>query len=194
MDPLQFSLFFVALLVGYALVHLRLVRFEEHLSKLGGIRGLDDRLRALDDRLRVLAESLDKQRGDLRIDRVEGQLERLHEDLLDLREATTQVRSAVAEIPAPVVQAAPVQPIVEIPRPSADTVATRLLAQIQTRLHDLGYREVRVLNDVSGARLEDDVEVQVECERGSMPIKGRVLLRNGAVRDIALQSVVQMFP
>lgn len=194
MDPLQFSLFFVALLVGYALVHLRLVRFEDHLSKLAGIRGLDDRLRALDDRLRVLAESLDKPRADVRFDRVEGQLERLHEDLLDLREATTQVRSAVAEIPAPVVQAAPVQPVVEIPRPPADTVATRLLAQIQTRLHDLGYREVRVLNDVSGARLEDDVEVQVECERGSMPIKGRVLLRNGAVRDVALQSVVQMFP
>ena len=28
MDTLQFSLFFAALLIGYALVHLRLVRFE----------------------------------------------------------------------------------------------------------------------------------------------------------------------
>ena len=54
MTPLQFTLFFVALLVGYVLVHLRLVRFEEHLQKLAGIRGLDDRLRQLDERLHYL--------------------------------------------------------------------------------------------------------------------------------------------
>src|SRR5690349_475803 len=97
MDALQFTLFFVALLVGYVLVHLRLVRFEEHLQKLAGIRGLDDRLRALDDRLAQLGESFEK----VRLERVEGQLQRLHEDLEMLREATAEMRHAVVEIPAP---------------------------------------------------------------------------------------------
>ena len=53
MSALQFTLFFVALLVGYVLVHLRLVRFEEHLRKLAGIRGLDERL-AQADRVLVM--------------------------------------------------------------------------------------------------------------------------------------------
>ena len=42
--------------------------------------------------------------------------------------------------------------------------------------------------------LEGDVEVQVECERRHMPQKGRVLLRNGSLRDVALQTVATMFP
>ena len=39
-----------------------------------------------------------------------------------------------------------------------------------------------------------DAELQVECWRGGMPSKGRVLVRNGAVRDVAVQTVTQMFP
>ena len=55
MDSLQFSLFFAALLVGYLLVHLRMIRFEEHLQKLACIRSLDDRLRSLADSVKQMA-------------------------------------------------------------------------------------------------------------------------------------------
>ena len=39
MTPLQFSLFFAAILVAYFLVHLRLIRFEAHLKEISGLRG-----------------------------------------------------------------------------------------------------------------------------------------------------------
>jgi len=187
MDVLQFSLFFVALVVGYVLVHLRLVRFEEHLQKLAGIRGLDDRLRQLDDRLRQLAESFDK----LRVDRIEGQLERLHDDLEDLRDATTDVRQAVVQIPAPV------PAIISAPATDAtpvDWMPARLQSLVEGRLLQLGYHDVTMLTDLASVDLSRDIELQVECLRGGMPVKGRVLVRNGSVRDVALHTVTQMFP
>lgn len=190
MDALQFALFFVALLVGYALVHLRLVRFEEHLQKLAGIRGLDDRLRALDDRLRLLTEVVEK----VRFDRVEHQLERLHVDLEDLRETTGSVRQAVVEIPAPVVARASGDPAVE-PAPVPTIPARqRIIDAVETRLLQLGYRDVRILGEIDGIGRDGEVELQVECERGNMPAKGRVLLRNGSVRDVSIHSVANMFP
>lgn len=185
MDAMQFSLFFVALLVGYVLVHLRLMRFEEHLQKLGGIRGLDDRLRQLDDRLRQLAESFDK----LRVDRIEGQLERLHDDLEDLRDATNHVQHAVVQIPPLAQQAA--APAGEV---LAESLPTRLVALVENRLLQQGYHDVNLLTDLANVDLTRDVELQIECWRGGMPVKGRVLVRNGSVRDVALQTVVQMFP
>lgn len=184
MDLLQFSLFFVALVVGYVLVHLRLVRFEEHLQKLAGIRNLDDRLVQIDDRLRVLVETIDR----MRFDRLEGQLERLHEDLEDLREATTDVQHAVVQIPPPATTAP-----LAAERASA-TPQARIVALVEARLLAMGYHDIDVLTDLAGVDLQRDLEVQVECWRGGMPIKGRVMLRNGSVRDVALQSVAQMFP
>jgi hypothetical protein len=188
MDALQFSLFFTAILVGYVLVHLRMVRLEEHLQKLAGIRSLDDRLRGLDERLKLLAESFDK----VRLDRVEQHLGRLHEDLEDLREATVDVRHAVVEIPAPtIVQSTSDAPVV---LPVIESAGQRVRSLIETRLLQLGYNDVRLLSDLVGIDLDHDLEVMVEAERGNMPVKGRVLVRNGSVRDVALQSVVQMFP
>ena len=57
-----------------------------------------------------------------------------------------------------------------------------------------GYSNLRILTDLRGVTFDGDVEVQVECERKGMPQKGRVLLRNGAVRDVALQTAAPMFP
>ncbi len=184
----EFALFFVALLVGYVLVHVRLARFEEHLQKLAGIRGLDDRLRALDDRLAKLAESFDK----IRLDRVESHLDRLHDDLEDLREATGDVQHAVVQIPAPVVQATPEPVVVE--RSPMESPTQRFLALVEKRLLELGYHDIDVLTDLGRLDLDRDVEVVVEAQRGGMPVKGRVQVRNGSVRDVALQSVVTMFP
>lgn len=180
MDPLQFSLFFVALLVGYVLVHVRLARFEVHMQKLAGIR-------TLDERLRILAEAFET----LRLDKLEQQLDRLHDDLVDLREATTEVRQAVYEIPQPTV-------VHGTAEPSAATVVesagTRVLALVETRLLQLGYGNIQILTDLSEFRAEREVEVHVECERSGMPTKGRVVVRNGTVRDVILQNAAPMFP
>lgn len=188
MDAMQFGLFFAAILVGYVLVHLRLVRFEEHLQKLAGIRSLDDRLRGLDERLKQLGESFEK----VRLDRVEGHLDRLHDDLEDLREATLDVRHAVVHIPQPtIIQAAETSPAATI---QLESPAMHVRALVETRLLQLGYGNLQILTDLGAVSTEHDLEILVEAERGNMPVKGRVLVRNGAVRDVALQSVVQMFP
>lgn len=188
MDSLQFALFFAALLVGYVLVHLRMIRFEEHLEKLSGIKGLDDRLRSLDDRVKQMAESTAK----VSMERVSVQLERLHEDLEDLREATTEVKQAVVQIPTPAArekggaaERGPVNP---------ESPATRIVALIETRLLQLGYRHIRLIGNLAGAQMADEIEVQVEAERNGMPFKGRVVMRNGSVHDVNVQSVAQAFP
>jgi len=189
MDAVQFSLFFVALLVGYLLVHLRLIRCETHLQKLAGIRALDDRLRSLDERLARLSEVFEKFRGD----RIEAQLERLHEDLEDLHEVTGSVRQAVVQIPAPTSQVLASLPATPAPAAVEDPIG-RVCAVVETRLLQLGYGRIQILTDLTGLASVADVELQVEAERNGMPMKGRVTVRNGAVRDVALQSVVQMFP
>jgi hypothetical protein len=185
MDAWQFALFFVALLVGYVLVHLRLVRFEEHLQKLAGIRSLDDRLRQLDERLAQLVDAF----GKLRVDRIEAQLGRLHDDLEDVRDATSQVQHAVVQIP--VVPAAASAPGEAPPRVSP---AARLVEAVEGRLLQLGYHDIALLTDLATVDPLRDVELQVECWKGGMLAKGRVLVRNGSVRDVALQSVAPMFP
>ncbi|MFK7741191.1 MAG: hypothetical protein AB8H80_12805 [Planctomycetota bacterium] len=210
MTPTQFSLFFVALLIGYVLVHLRLVRFEEHLQKLAGIRSLDERLSSLDDRLQKLAGKV----GTAGIDRISAQLERLHEDLEDLREATGEVRHAVVQIPAmpPAVGAVGGAAgelfddrngdrHADVPRSSAasqahryEPPATRIVALIETRLLQLGYRNLQLLGDMQGVEMTDEIEVGVEADKNGMPCKGRVMVRNGSIYDVHMQSVVQAFP
>ncbi len=190
MSVLQFSLFFTALLVGYFLLHLRLVRFEEHLQKLAGIRSMDDRLRSLDDRLLQLVTAVEK----VGLERIEARLDRIHEGLEDLREATTDVRQAVVQIPA----AAPVHVTPSANGTTSDApvapVGVSIANLVEARLLQLGYSNIDVLTDLRGARVDEQLEVQVECERGGMPAKGRVTVRNGSVRDVALQTVAQMFP
>ena len=192
MDSLQFSLFFAALLVGYLLVHLRMIRFEEHLQKLAGIRSLDDRLRSLADSVKQMAESAPK----INLERVSPELERLHEDLEDLREATTQVRQAVVQIPTPSVVTVAAEDGFASERAAVtiESPATRMVALIETRLLQLGYRHLRLIGDLTGVQMADEIELQVEAERNGMPYKGRVVMRNGSVHDVNLQSVAQAFP
>jgi len=189
MSPLQFTLFFVALLVGYVLVHLRMVRFEEHLQKLAGIRSLDERLKSLDDCVRALAESVDK-KG---MGRVTEQLDRLHDDLEDLREATERAAETTVQIPSVAPSEAGDVPVAERAARN-ETPANRIVAVIETRLLQLGYRNLRLLGDLTGAQFTDEVEVQVEAERNGMPCKGRVVMRNGSVSDVHVQPVTQAFP
>ena len=190
MSVLQFSLFFLALLVGYFLLHLRLVRFEDHLQKLAGIRSMDDRLRVLDERFTALIEGLDR----LRFDRIEARLDRLHDDLEDLRETTSSVRQAVVQIPSAPAAPSPGEATVVLPAAPVESAGSRIRTLVETCLLQLGYGNLDILTDLSAARADQDLEVQVECERSGMPNKGRVLVRNGSIRDVALQSVAPMFP
>ena len=179
MDALQFSLFFVALLVGYVLLHMRLVRYEAYLRELQEIRAATERLH------QQLAAA-----GEPKLGRVEGQLDRLHADLQELRKALAEVGEQVASTP----EAPPVVLPAMAPAVLHEPPARRLREVVETRLQQLGYSRVQVLTDLKGASVEGDLEVQVECERNQMVSKGRILLRNGAVRDVAMQSVANMFP
>jgi len=75
-----------------------------------------------------------------------------------------------------------------------ESPATRIVAMIETRLLQLGFRHLRLIGDLSGVQMADEVEVQVEVERNGMPYKGRVVMRNGSVHDVNVQSVAQAFP
>src|SRR5262245_28147227 len=92
MELWQFSLFFVALLLGYVMLHVRVARFETYLHELQRLASLDARLQAIGASM----PALDKQR----LDRIESLLQRLHEDLEDLRETTQHVEEAVVQIPS----------------------------------------------------------------------------------------------
>ena len=49
MTTLQFAVFFAALLVGYVLVHVRLVRFETYLREVSALKVMNERLKGLSD-------------------------------------------------------------------------------------------------------------------------------------------------
>jgi hypothetical protein len=174
MSPLQFSLFFAALLVAYILVHVRMVRFEKYLREIGGIKTLNERLNAL-------SAGLER----LRLDRVEELLGQLHEDLETVRKATDRVERAVGRGSGAAPGAGS-----GLDRSPAE----RIQSVVETRLLDLGYRNLRLLTDLSGVVLEEQLEVLVECERDHMPHKGRVTTKNGAIIDVTIQNAAQSFP
>ena len=171
MSPLQFSLFFAALLLGYILVHVRMVRFERYLREITGIKTLNERLNAVSDGLERL-----------RLDRVQELLSQLHEDLEALGKSSDRIERAVGRGGGPATGA--------LERSPSD----RIQGAVETRLLGLGFSNLRLLTDLSGLSLEEQVEVQVECEREHMPCKGRVTTRNGAIIDVQIQNAAQSFP
>jgi hypothetical protein len=185
MSTLQFTLFFVALLAGYVLVHLRVARFEEHLRQLSLLKDMDQKLAALEERVRALATAVAPEERA----RVSDQLDRLHDDLEDLREAARGVGEAVVQIPA--VRPEPGQ---ASGGASARAPSTEIVSVVEARLLQLGYRNLRLLGDLRGVQLTDEVEIQVEAERNGMPCKGRVIAHNGSVSDVHMQTVAQSFP
>ncbi|GAB4155956.1 MAG: hypothetical protein Fur0037_24310 [Planctomycetota bacterium] len=174
MNGLQFSLFFAAILVGYVLIHLRLVRFEAYLREISELKTINDRLSAL-------ASAIEK----LKIERVEERLDRLHEDLEDLREhagrSAREIAEAVVRIPTP-------------DRPAALSGSERVRALVETRLIELGYGNLRILTEIPEDGWDQDLAVLVECERNRMPCKGRVLVRSGALRGVEIRPVAASFP
>ena len=179
MSTLQFSLFFAGLLIGYLLIHSRLVRFEGYLKEISGLKPLNERLQGVSD-------SIER----VRLDRVEEQLGQLHEDLVGLLQQLSRLERTIHQdlvenfVPAP--QSASVGSIELTP-------GERVAAVVETRLLQLGYGDLRILTDLGHVRLEDRIDVRVEARKGEMPCKGTVTVRNGSVVDVALRSVVQSF-
>ena len=179
MTNLQFSLFFAALVLGFLLVHRRLLRISDQLRDLTALRGLDERIaqnaEMAQDVARVaIAESVREVRKDLNaliqaVERVEA---------VGTRAQQPQI---VSPLPAGAADAAP-------------AASDRIRAAIEQRLLALGYGDLRILSDLSRATLDEDLEVLVECDRNGMPHKGKITTRNAAVRDVELQSVAPMFP
>jgi hypothetical protein len=177
MTTLQFSLFFAGLLVAYVLVHLRLVRFERYLREITG-------LKTLNERLERVSQSIER----VRLDRTEQGLAQLHDDLTAVVDGQARLERALRRAdqpPAPVVAAAV---------PVDATPAERIRDAVAHRLLALGYGNLRLLSDLTGASLEERTEVVVECERQHVAYKGKVVSRNGGVVDVQLQSVTQAFP
>jgi len=174
MDALQFSLFFAALLVGYILVHLRLVRFEAYLREMGGIKSLNDRLKGV-------ADGMDR----IRVDAHEDLLRQAVEELQKLRKDVQRVERAQREVES----TGPV--LIPGAEPSA---GDRVRGLVEARMFHMGYTDLRVLTDLSRARLDEEVDVTVECMRNGMPFKGKVRVRNNGVHGVDMQSVAAGFP
>jgi len=175
MDIYQFSLFFAALVIAYILVHLRLLRFETYLKDIATLRLLNERLKDLCDRMERV-----------RVDRVEDGLHQLHDDLGDLKALTKEL--AEIERSAP-----PSEVVVPTGRPEP-TAAERIRAVVEERLLGLGYRNLRILTDLSHASLDEEITVQVECQRRHMACKGQVKSINGSISDVQIHTIVQSFP
>ncbi|MGC6487527.1 MAG: hypothetical protein ACON4Z_07775 [Planctomycetota bacterium] len=190
MSTLQFALFFVAVLAGYVLVHLRLIRFEEHLRHLQRLTDVDDRLKALDERCQALAAAVAPEERA----RLAAQLDRLHEDLEDLGERARTLGEAAVQIPAMRPASSSGAGATQEDAAGDRTPAAQIVSRIEARLLQLGYRNLRLLGDLRGVEVSDEVEVQVEAERNGMPCKGRIVVHNGSVSDLHMQTVAQSFP
>ncbi len=175
MDIYQFSLFFAALAICYVLVHIRLARFETYLKEVATLRLLNERLKELADRMERV-----------RVDRVEEGLHQLHDDLQEIQQSANKLeqlqkgalaREGVASVVAP-----------------AGSPAERIRRVVEERLLSLGYRNLRILTNLSDASLDEETSVQVECERRNMACKGNVKTINGGISDVEIHNIVQSFP
>jgi len=174
MSTLQFALFFAALLIGYVLVHLRMVRFEKYLREVSALKVVNERLQGVTD---VLS------RVDLTA--VEERLEMIHERLKELGAASERLEQAV--------ERSGERRDIVVPSAIA-SAGERIRALVETRLLALGYHNLRILSDLTAVAMADELDVTVECEKNQTAFKGKVSTCNGEIRDVNLQSVTQAFP
>ncbi|MEE2888190.1 MAG: hypothetical protein VX951_12240 [Planctomycetota bacterium] len=177
MDPLQFSLFFGALVVGFILISWRLAKFNTYLKEIAGLRQLNERLQnALETLEQIKVEGVDKGLG------------QVHEDAAEILDGVrTLVRRA----------AHPVDRVVEVVGEHGEvqiSAGQRICAIVEERLFQIGYNKLSILSDLTGVQLEEQVAVRVECEKNGMPCKGSVVTRNGSIVEVDVHSVVKMFP
>lgn len=173
MTTLQFGLLLAALLIGYALIHIRLMRFENHLRDLAALKVVNERLQGVSD---VLSR--------VELSSVEERLEQMLEQLAQLARIGARLEQALQRSREQALPAAT----------GAESPAEKIRALVESRLLSLGYHRLRLLSDLSSVTMADEVEVIVECEKNQMTHKGKVVTCNGEIRDVSLQSVTQVFP
>ena len=176
MDPLQFGLFFAALLIGYLLLHWRLAKYERYLKQMAGLQQINERLKTVADAVESIKD-----------DRLGEALDQLHEDGGEILDGVRALERRAAH---------PVDRVVEV-RGQGDIHATageRICAAIEERMFQMGYRKLIILTDLTGVKLDDEVSIQVECERNMMPCKGSIVTRNGSIVAVDVQTVSKMFP
>lgn len=175
MDTTQFALFFAAILIAYVLVHLRLARFESYLKEIAGLKLLNDRLKSVSDVIERV-----------RLDHVEDLLGQIHDKLEAIESGQRRLErtggGARGENGAAVAL-----------RPAASHAA-QIRGVVEQRLLALGYADLRILSDLTGANVDEETSVRVECSRQNMVSKGRVTTRNGTVVDVDLTPVARLFP
>ena len=174
MSTLQFGLFFAALLIGYVLVHIRLMRFEKYLREVSALKVVNERLQGVSD---VLSR-VDLNAVEERLEMLIGQLSELGQVGGRLEQLLERERDRAPSVPAAI--------------EAAD--GDRIRALVETRLLSLGYRHLRILTDLDSATMAEEIEVTVECEKNQTAYKGKVVTARGEIRDVNLQSVTQAFP
>ncbi|MEM7205529.1 MAG: hypothetical protein AAF628_35055 [Planctomycetota bacterium] len=172
MSPLQFALFFAALLICYVLVHLRLTKFETYLREISGLRLLNERLQGVSDALKRVT-----------VDGVEARLDQIAAELVQIRTLADRLE-----------RAAPVRAPVEVESESRESGAERLRREVIQHLEAAGYRNVRIVTAIGESESAEPLELAVECDRQQIAHKGKVLTAAGAVADVRLRSVTQSFP
>lgn len=177
MSTLQFTLFFAGLLIGYVLVHLRLMKFEAYLKEISV-------LKLLNERLSGVAEAMDR----IKVDNLEEGLQLLHEDAKELAANAVRIERSLSGLGGQGDEGN------RTLTSSGQSAAEKVCAVVEERLFQLGYQKPRILTDLRHLHIEDEMEVLVECERQMMPYKGKIKTKNGAILDVDVHSVVSMFP
>src|SRR5262245_61597773 len=146
----------------------RVRRAEEDLRRLRG-------LELLNDRAATLADSV----GRLELGRVETSLQALVDAVPRLERALWRIEEGLAASPPA----------------GGDAGSGPLREAIEARLRDLGYHHIQVCTR-EGAPSDPGgtLAIPVEAARGDVPHKGRVLVKEGAIREVELRPLYGLFP
>lgn len=169
-----------------------LVRLVKRVEKLESSRGGADELQ----RIAASAQKLVDAHAELDLRRIEHALydvrdahKRLEDRLLASFEARASAEGAIAAA------GGPDRATSALANPQ-HAIAGLLAERIVTRLLALGYERIQFVTPLAEVqRLSaSDGEVAVEARRDGAACKGRVIVRGGAIADLALQSAYSTFP
>ena len=170
------------LLVAVAVACLLVLRLEQHLRALARRSGADDRLAAIAAAVEKLAKS-----------NSELDLRRLEHVLIDIRDGQRRVEDRLlAALEAQSGRPASASALEPVHQALQSTMPERIV----TRLLALGYERIQFVTPVAEVQKlsAGDGEVAVEARRDGAACKGRVMVRNGAIADLQLQSAYSIFP
>ncbi len=172
MDYVLLTLLFIVLLAGFVIAHQRLLKFESYLKDVGELTELKERLKSMSEALKGM-----------RTEGVEGQVEQLQKDFQAMRQTLVNIERALSRsVPA---SNSPEESI---------SAGARICGLVEARLLEIGYSDLHIITDLSKVSLEDEINVVVECKKGEMPYKGKVVTSNGAIREIDMRSSAPLFP